>query len=85
MIAILSSPATGIVLTLGCYLGGTWLYKKTKTPLLHPVITSAILILAVILLTPMKSEDYQRGGGMITFLLGPATSALAARAVYKPM
>lgn len=74
---LLASPVPGILLTLGSYLLGKALYKKTNTPLLHPVVTAAAIILAVISLTPFTAGDYQRGGSMISLLLGPATVALA--------
>ncbi len=71
------TPIFGVVLTLTAFAVGKLLYKKTGLSILHPVITSSIIIMTVLLISGIRIEDYQEGGSMISFMLGPATVALA--------
>jgi len=77
MITILNLPATGIIITVGLFLLGTWVYRKARTPLLHPVVVAGTGVILLILFTPLDTEAYLKGGSMITFFLGPATVSLA--------
>ena len=74
---IVSEPVFGITLTLAAYLLGLVIYRKTKSVLLHPMLTALVLIVAFLMLTGISYESYNTGGQLITFLLGPATVALA--------
>ena len=71
------SPLLGIILTLSAYAVGLQLYKRLKISILHPVLTASAIIIAVLLLLDISIEEYQKGGSIISFMLGPATVALA--------
>ena len=67
-----------LVLTLGAYLLAVWLYKRSNFyPLLVPVFTAVALVVAVLLATNTPYAQYRAGVQWLTFLIGPATVALA--------
>jgi len=72
----------GISLTLGAYWLGLKLYKRFNTPLLNPLLTSPLLIVAVLMLADIDYPAYELGAKYISFFMMPATIALAVPA-YK--
>ena len=72
-----SNPLFGIVLTLASYAAGLQIYRRTRASVLHPVITSSIIIIIILQLFNIRLDNYQNGGSIISFLLGPATVSLA--------
>ncbi len=72
-----STPLFGIVLTLAAYAAGRLIFTKLPVSILHPVLTASAIIILVILLLDINLDNYQKGGSMISFMLGPATVALA--------
>lgn len=76
--AVLDSPLFGLTVTLGAYWVGLRLWRALgRTALAHPVLTATALIAGVLALSGISYEQYLIGGQLITFLLGPATVALA--------
>ncbi len=73
----IADPVFGVTLTLAAYFIGIIVYKKTGSMYLHPMLVALVLIAAFLLLTGIEYDTYNRGGELITFLLGPATVALA--------
>ena len=73
-----TEPALWLAVTLVAYAVGMALYKNSgyKT-IFTPLLTSIILIVAMLLLTKTDYATYMQGGQHINFLLGPATVALA--------
>ncbi len=72
------SPLPWLVLTVLAYLGAAWLYRRSgNNPLLIPVLTAVVLIVAVLLLTDTPYPVYFKGVEFLSFLIGPATVALA--------
>ena len=71
------SPLFGIVLTLGAYAAGVKIYSRFRFAILHPVLTSSAVIIVFILISGINIEEYQKGGSIISFMLGPATVSLA--------
>lgn len=67
----------GVVLTIAVFELGLWLKKKFKTLLLNPLLISIILIIVILLVSGMKYETYEAGAKYISYLLTPATVALA--------
>ncbi len=66
------------VLTVAIYLGAQRLARAFgDTPLLHPVVTSTLAIIAILLATHTSYPRYARATAGISFLLIPATIALA--------
>ena len=67
-----------ITLTIGAYLVGDYLYKKSKlNPLVNPVAISILIVSSVLLLLDVSYDRYFEGAKFIHFMLGPATVALA--------
>jgi len=71
------SPLFGLVLTLTAYAIGQKIYTKLSISLLHPVLTASAIIILTLYLLDISLSDYQRGGRMISFMLGTATVSLA--------
>lgn len=73
-----AGPLPWLVLTIACYLGTVWLYKRSgQQPWLIPVFTAVPVIVCVLLLTGTPYATYQQGTAWLSLLVGPATVALA--------
>jgi predicted murein hydrolase (TIGR00659 family) len=66
-----------VLLTIGFYILGTFLYKKTKFPLFNPLLVSASLMIAYLLLLKIDVEQYLTSTNGIHLFLGPMIVALA--------
>jgi len=66
-----------VMLTVGAYLATRRLFMAYKYPLLNPVFLSTLLIIAALKGGGFTLADYQPAKEAMTFLLGPATVALA--------
>lgn len=66
-----------IILTIIVYIGAKTLADRVQTPLLTPVLTSTIVIIFLLQSLDITYEQYSTGKELMTFLLGPATVALA--------
>lgn len=76
--ALVHSPVLGIVLTLAAYQGARALWRATgHHSLTNPVLVAIALVVAVLLVTRIDYDAYLSGAQFISFLLGPATVALA--------
>lgn len=73
---LLSSPLTLLTLTVAVYWGAKWLYKKTKTALLHPMLVSMAVIITFLKLTGIEYETYYQANHIINFMLGVSVVAL---------
>jgi predicted murein hydrolase (TIGR00659 family) len=72
------NPVFGVTITLGAYEIGSWIQRHCGgSPLANPVLISITLIVAGLELAGISYDTYLRGGGLVRFLLGPATVALA--------
>jgi len=67
----------GVLISLGSYMLGTWLKKKTGWALMNPLLISIVLVISFLLATGISYESYSRGAGIISYLLTPATVCLA--------
>ena len=79
---IISSPLFGVFVSLLAFEIGCIIYKKTKLPIFNPLFISMILIIALLKAFNISLEDYNKGGSIISFFLGPATVILAVP-LYK--
>ena len=77
-------PLFSLVLTLGAYQIGLLCQKKWKTPLCNPLLISVALVVAVLLLTGFSVETYQVDMNIFSWLMTPATVALAVP-LYEQM
>lgn len=82
MSIIVSNPVFGVILSLAAFEIGLLINRKTKISLLNPLLIALCLIIAVLKVLNISFEDYNKGGQVISFLLGPATVALAVP-LYK--
>ncbi|SDD32576.1 LrgB family protein [Nocardioides lianchengensis] len=71
------SPLFPLVLTLLAYQAGRSLQARTGHALAQPVLVAVVLVGAVLLVLDVDVADYRDGTALLTFLLGPATVALA--------
>ena len=62
--------------TLAVYAAARWFQRRTGSVLLHPVLVSIVVLIAALKAMGIEYEDYDRGGRVLTFLLGPAVVAL---------
>jgi predicted murein hydrolase (TIGR00659 family) len=72
---LFSHPVFGVSLTLAAYAGALLLQKRV--PWLHPLLVTTLLVIGLLLGAQIPIDSYQHGGDYLTFLLGPATVALA--------
>ena len=90
-----AAPVVWITFTLLVYLAALHVYRRAGShPALLPVLTSVVIIVGVLMLTGTPFEAYQSGTQFFTFLIGPATVALAVplysqlprlRQIWKPI
>jgi predicted murein hydrolase (TIGR00659 family) len=66
-----------IVFTILLYIISRNIFLKTKNPLYNPVLLSTTVLIIVFHYTGITFEQYKPGKDIMTFLLGPATVALA--------
>lgn len=76
--------AAMIAATLAVYAAGRWLQRRTGSVLLHPVLVSIVVLIALLRATGISYETYDHGGRVFTFLLGPAVVALGLP-LYRQM
>lgn len=74
---LFSSPLFGIALTLVVFRLAELLYQRTRFILFNPVAVSIITIIFLLKICDIPYADYNNGGRMVLFLLGPAVVALA--------
>ncbi|MBQ1464878.1 MAG: LrgB family protein [Ruminococcus sp.] len=67
----------GVAISLLAYGAGTWLRKKTGLAVLNPLLVSVILVIAFLAVTKIDYQKYYAGAKYISYLLTPATVALA--------
>lgn len=90
-----ASPLPWLVLTLAAYVLTLALYRRSGAhPLLIPPLTATTLVVVVLLLTRTSYATYSEGTQLLSFLIGPATVALAVplfaqrdriRALWRPL
>ena len=72
-----TEPLFWLTITIGAFLVGDYLYKKSNiNPLVNPVSISILIVSGILIIFDIEYERYFNGA-IIYFLLGPATVALA--------
>lgn len=74
---LLSISLLPMALTIGAFMLGAWVQKKTKCVAFNPIIVAVILIVGFLLLTKYPISDYQTGTKPISWFITPATVCLA--------
>jgi predicted murein hydrolase (TIGR00659 family) len=82
--ADLAAAVLAIAATLAVYAAARVLQRRTRSVLLHPVLVSIVVLIAALHLLRIDYEAYDRGGRVLTFLLGPAVVALGLP-LYRQM
>jgi len=73
-----ATPLTGLTITLGAYVLGRWIFRRSgHFPLLNPVLLAVVMLVGLLSLTGVDYHTYFEGAQFVHFLLGPATVALA--------
>jgi predicted murein hydrolase (TIGR00659 family) len=65
-----------LLLTIGAYLLGVWVKKKSGLSLLHPFLISIPVIIAVLKVADIPCNFYVESNGLLSFLLGPSVVSL---------
>lgn len=75
---VVRTPLFGVTLTVAAYVVAVRVWRRLgRTPLLTPVLVAIGLVVAFLEVTGVRYDDYMQGGRYLSFLLGPATVALA--------
>lgn len=78
MTELLTSISTwAVVLTLGLYLLGSFLQRKTGLALCNPILLAAAAVMGILLTAGIPNAAYQAGMEKISWLLTPCTVCLA--------
>lgn len=75
--AVVSHPLFAVGITLGAFQLAQLLYEKTRLLLLQPLLIATLMLVGTLLVLGIDYQDYRQGSAILTFLLGPATVALA--------
>lgn len=73
---LFSSGIFLLSLTIGMYLAGVFLYRKTKLKLLHPLLTSTAAIIIFLNAAGVEYEVYREATAVIDLMLGLSVVAL---------
>ena len=57
MDVIFASPVWGMTLTLGAYMIGVWIQKRTKIMALQPILVASVIIVAFLTVTGRSYEE----------------------------
>lgn len=74
---LLEEPLTWLVATLLAFRLGVHLRERTGHPLAQPVLIAVVLLGTALVVLDVDVATYAEGTELVTFLLGPATVALA--------
>ncbi len=73
---LLSGEVFFLLLTLGSFLLGVLLYKRTRIPLLQPLLVSMIIIIPFLKITGIEYQVFYEKTRLLSFMLGPSVVAL---------
>ena len=71
-----NSEIFALTLVIGTYVTALALYRKVHFCLLHPLLTTIFVIIAILEILGIPYESFQRNTHLIHFLLGPSVVAL---------
>ncbi|RDB64615.1 hypothetical protein C1878_01860 [Gordonibacter sp. 28C] len=77
MLSIVLTLAFGTLVSFAAFKLSVLLYEKVKSPLLNPLLVTVACIIAALSALRIPLESYEQSVQVISFLLGPATVALA--------
>lgn len=79
-----SSLYFGVLISVGAYLFGLWLRKKTGLAALNPLLTSIVAVIIFLSVFRISFEQYNKGAVYLSYFLTPATVCLAIP-LYKQL
>lgn len=79
---IFSTAVFGVLISLVAFEIGLLINKRTKISFFNPLLIAIVLVILVLEIFDISVADYNKGGQIISFLLAPATVALAVP-LYK--
>lgn len=82
MQSLAANPLFSIALTIGCYMIGSYINRKTKISILNPMLIATVLVILTLLVFDIPLQSYNNGGDIINMLLVPIT-ALLALSIYR--
>ena len=82
MLHLVATLIVGTVVSFIVFKLAVALYKKVRSPLLNPLLVTVIFIIVLLCVFQIPLESYESSVQAISFLLGPATVALAY-SVYR--
>lgn len=65
-----------LTLTIGLYFFGLALYRRTRIALLHPVLTTVLIVIVFLRTTSIEYEHYAQATSIIDFMLGLSVVAI---------
>ncbi len=75
---VATTPLVWLIITISAYKIGILVYEKSgKHALLQPIVIAYIIMLPILIIANIPYKQYFESMGIIHFLLGPATVALA--------
>lgn len=74
---IQNSATVGVVISLLAYGFGSWLHRKTRSNICNPLLISIILVIIFLCVCRINYDSYQQSAQYLSYLLTPATVALA--------
>ncbi len=74
---LLTSTFFALVLSLAGYELGQFLKKKTGLALFNPLLIAIVVVIVLLLLFHVDYDTYEEGSSVLSYLLTPATVALA--------
>ena len=72
-----NSSYFGLLVSIGAYALGLLIRNKTKKQFLNPLVISAVLVIAILLIFRIDYEIYNKSAQYLGYLLTPATVCLA--------
>ncbi len=72
----ISSDLFLLTLTIGLYLLGGMIYRRTKLPILHPVLLTFVAVIVFLRSVNIDYARYQEATGILNFALGMSVVAL---------
>lgn len=77
-----ANPISGLLLTLGCYWFGQFIYYRSGITLLQPILTASTIIIAFLMIFHIDFEDYYNQNAMLNYIL-PLTAVVLAVPLYR--
>lgn len=82
MLNLIATLAVGTVISFIVFKLAVALYKKVRSPLLNPLLVTVAVIIVLLCVFHIPLNSYESSVQLVSFLLGPATVALAY-SVYR--